>query len=331
MSSAPARILPLLGRALRGIAWTAVFAVLAAGAAGLVAQGSHPPGSGARAELTAEGDAALNARLDQAAVALESISADVDALAEAAKTALGEIASADQAKLRASLQEGTDLAAKIDAASRALQGSLAGLPGDEPDAILRYGNATLVRRAAVLTALDAAANLHAHWEQVSAKAEEASGLITLISQHDSIVVEAAGQGRTRHFGQAATTLNDAILTVAGVRAERVKLIADPGQTVLDEWIERNRDYDLALQGLYLALDESGGDAHTAKVQAARVAERRAYDQLPPDRRTIIVIVAEVARGGLTQAVLAIEDASGRMDDALADASNAPAESATPTS
>jgi len=47
------------------------------------------------------------------------------AIAEAAKTALGEIASADQTKLRASLQEGTDLAAKIDAASRALQGSLA--------------------------------------------------------------------------------------------------------------------------------------------------------------------------------------------------------------
>ena len=57
--------------------------------------------------------------------------------------------------------------------------------------------------------------------------------------------------------------------------------------------------------------------------AARRAERAAFEQLPPDRRTIIVIVAEVARGGLTQAVLAIEDAHGRIDDALAEAGAAP--------
>jgi hypothetical protein len=45
----------------------------------------------------------------------------------------------------------------------------------------------------------------------------------------------------------------------------------------------------------------------------------AYAQLPPDRRTIIVIVSEVTRGGLTQAVLAIEDAHGRIENALAEA------------
>ena len=46
------------------------------------------------------------------------------------------------------------------------------------------------------------------------------------------------------------------------------------------------------------------------------SEQVAFNNLPPDRRTIIVIVSEVARGGLTQAVLAIEDAHGRIDDAL---------------
>ena len=46
--------------------------------------------------------------------------------------------------------------------------------------------------------------------------------------------------------------------------------------------------------------------------------KAAHDLLPPDRRTIIVIVAEVARGGLTQAVLAIEEANGHIDDALAE-------------
>ena len=323
MSSAPARYLPMLERGTRGILWTVLFAVFAAGAAGLIAQGSHPPGSTARGDLTAEGDAALGARLDAATAALESISADVDRLADVAKDALEQIASADPTKLQASLDEGSALAVTIDTNAAALRASLADLPGDEADAVLHYSNATLVRRAAVLTALDAAAGLNAHWEQVAAKAGEAAGLTALIAQHDGIVVDAAALGRNHHYRQAATTLNDAILAVADVKAQRDKLIADTGQTVLDEWIERCRDYDLALQALYVALDAAGGDPNAVKVQLARAAERRAYEQLPPDRRTIIVIVAEVARGGLTQAVLAIDDTSGRIDDALA-AANAPA-------
>jgi hypothetical protein len=329
MSSAPARYLPMLELAARGILWTALFAVLAAGAAGLIAQASHPPGSAARADLTAEGDAALDARLDAATATLESISADVDRLADVAKTALEEIASADPARLQASLDEGTRLATAIDTSAAALRTSLADLRGDEADAVLHYGNDTLVRRAAVLTALDAAAGLNAHWEQVAAKAGEAVGLTTLIAEHDRIVVDAAALGRNHHYRQAATALNDAILAVANVKAERNKLIADTGQTVLDEWTERSRDYDLALQALYVALDVSGGNPNTVKVQLARAAERRAYEQLPPDRRAIIVIVAEVARGGLTQAVLAIDDTSGRIDAALAEAAGGPAASAGP--
>jgi hypothetical protein len=335
MSSAAARFTPILGRAIRGIVWTALFVVLAAGAAGLIAQASHAPGSPARADLTFTGDAALNARLDAATAQLVAISADVDRLADDAKTALEEIASSDPTALEASLQRGAETAAMIDTETIALLDSLAGLPGDEPDATLRYSNDTLVRRAAVLAALDAAAGLNANWQQVTSKAVEASHLTTLIAQHDQIVLDAAAKGRSRQYADAAATLDGALLAVADVKAQRVKLIADTNPTVLDEWIERNSDYDLALKALYVSLDESGGTI-TVKVQAARRNERDAFDQLPPDRRTIIVIVAEVARGGLTQAVLAIEDARGRLDDALAAAvgqpgqSGAPGESAAPT-
>jgi len=106
MSSAPARLLPNLMRAVRGIVWTALFAVLAAGAAGLIAQASHPPGSPARADLTAEGDAALNARLDQASFRLQAISDDVDGLAADAKAALEELSGTDQTAVQSSLEHG---------------------------------------------------------------------------------------------------------------------------------------------------------------------------------------------------------------------------------
>jgi len=329
MSSALARTLPTLGRAFRGIVWTALFAVLAAGAAGLIAQATHTPGTPARADLTSEGDAVLNARLDQATSRLEAIAASVDGLADTAKTALEEIASSDQTKLQDGLQHGTELATSITTATTALRAALAGLPGDEPDATLRYSNDTLVRRAAVLAALDAAAGLQGNWEQVTARALEASKVTELIGEHDQVVLDAAAKGRGRQYADAAATLDQAILTIASVQEQRTKLIADTGQTVLDAWIARNRDYDVALQALYLALHQSGGQV-TVKVQAARRAEREAFDQLPPDRRTIIVIMAEVARGGLTQAVLAIEDARGRLEDALAEAVPGPGESGAPS-
>ena len=329
MSSALARTLPSLGRVLRGIAWTALFAVLAAGAAGLIAQASHTPGTPARADLTSEGDALLNARLDQATSRLEAIAASVDGLADSAKTALEEITSADQTKLQDSLEHGSELATSITTETTALRAALAGLPGDEPDAAIRYSNDTQVRRAAVLAALEAAAGLEANWEQVTARALEASQVTTLIAAHDQVVLDAAAKGRGRDYANAAATLDQAILTVASVKEQRTKLIADTGQTVLDEWIERNRDYDVALQALYLALEKSGGRV-TVAVQAARRAERAAFDRLPPDRRTIIVIIAEVARGGLTQAVLAIEDARGRLEDALSEAVPGPGQSGAPS-
>ena len=334
MSSARPRIPATVGRATRGILWTVLFAVLAAGGAGLVAQASHPPGSPARAELTYAGDVALGARLDQATDQLRVIAADVERLAEDAKTALEEIASSDPTKLEDSLSQGSEVSATINTETNALLGSLAGLPGDEPDAVLRYSNDTLVRRAAILAALDAAASLNGHWLQVTGRAVEASQLTTLIAEHDEIVLDAAAKGRARKYAQAASTLDQAIQAVISVQEQRVKLIAGNEKTVLDEWIKRNGDYDKALQALYRALVESGGTV-TSKVVAARRDERAAFEQLPPDRRTIIVIVAEVARGGLTQAVLAIEDAHGRIDDALAEAGAAvtasPGESGAPDS
>ena len=87
--------------------------------------------------------------------------------------------------------------------------------------------------------------------------------------------------------------------------------------ILDEWIERTGAYDVALRRLYAALVKSKGKV-TVEVQSARREERAAFDQLPPDRRTILVIISEVTRNGLTQAVIAIDEAHGRLDDALID-------------
>jgi hypothetical protein len=318
MSSAPTRIKLILGRATRAVVWTVVLAVLAAGGAGLVGQAWHAPGSPARAELTYPGDAALGARLDDATARLTEIAAEVERLAEEAKVALEEATSSDPTRLRESLQRGGQAAATIDVETRALRDALADLPGDGPAAVLEYSNDTLVRRSAILAAVDAALSLAAQWRQVAARANEVANLTGLIAQHDTTVLDAAARGRDHAYREATAILDQALLVVADVQSARARLIAGSEPTVLDEWIQRNSDYDLALRTLYAALEASGGKV-TVEVQSARRAEQVALAQLPPDRRTIIVIVSEVTRGGLTQAVLAIEDAHGRIDDALAEA------------
>jgi len=62
------------------------------------------------------------------------------------------------------------------------------------------------------------------------------------------------------------------------------------------------------------LIKSGG-RNTLTVQADYRDEKIAREQLP-NGGAITVIVAEIARGGLNQAVLAIDDARRRIDAAL---------------
>jgi hypothetical protein len=315
MSSAPGRIRRTLGRVLRATSWTLLFAVLAAGGAGLVHGTWHAPGSPARAELTWDGDAALARRLDIATEELLHISNDVGKLADSAKTALAEVASSDPTRLHQALDDGAAVADAIDSATLDLRSALSGLPGEGPNAVFEYSNATLVRRAAILAAIDAAASLAAQWTQVKARSADAAQLTALIAKHDETVLAAAAKGVKAEYADAAATLDGAFLTAAEIKALRVRLIAATDRTVLDEWVERNQAYDTALKALYLTLVASNG-VRTVEVDSARREERAAFDRLPPDRRTILVIVAEVARGGLTQAVLAIDEASRRIDAAF---------------
>ncbi len=318
MSSAQARIPRILGRALRGVVWTVLFAVLAAGGAGLLGQAWHAPGSPVRAELTYAGDAALDARLDVATQQLTSIAADVEKLATEARIALQEVASSDPTRLREALQRGGQAAATIEAETVALRSSLAGLAGGDAAAVIEYSNDTLVRRSAVFSATEAASSLAGHWRQVAAHATEVANLTGLFARHDAAVLEAAARGRRSNWAQAVAILDEALLTVADVQTLRVRLIAGSDGTVLDEWIDRNADHDAALRAVYAALEASGGIV-TDEVQARRRDQEKALARLPPDRRTIIVIVAEVTRNGLTQAVVAIDDAHGRIDEAVAEA------------
>lgn len=317
MSSATSnRVTAPLTNVVAAIAWLAVAAALALGGAGLVGELTHPPGSPARAELTWQSDRQLAVRLDDASKRLQSISDNVDRMSTAAKAALAAISSADSVSLQTNLDRGDGAAALIAAGTRDLTDSLAGLPGDGSQANLQYSNATLVRRAAILAALDAASGLASQWAEVTARSLDAAKLITLLQDHDATVAKAASFGVLTQYSDAIATLQTALITLEDIDSLRAELVVGGQMTVLDAWLASHTTYDAALTSLYRALEASHGKI-TLNVQAAAIDEKRAREALPTDNRAIVVIIAQVAAGGLNQAVLAIEDARGRLDIALA--------------
>src|SRR5436190_1021355 len=103
-------------------------------------------------------------------------------------------------------------------------------------------------------------------------------------------------------------------------------------TTLTQWIDRNAEYDAALKRLYRATVAAKGRL-TDELKAAAIGERRAHDLLPANTSGLVIILAEIARGGLNQAVIGIEQARAQLqaavDDLAAPASPTPGESGAP--
>jgi hypothetical protein len=300
---------------MRTVGFLLLSAILALGGAGLVGQLSHPPGDARRAELTYTADEQLKGQLDGLASQVQGVSTIVDSLAADARAALTAVAAADGDALKTALDRGTERATAAQSTVAQIRSSLAGLPGEGHDATAVYSNDILVRRAALLAALDSVGGLGPLWDSVTARADDAATLILAIRTHDTTVASAATQGVAAKYAAALDLLTQASATLDQIVQLRRQIVAGSDATVLDEWIGVHQAYDTALANLYKALKKSGG-VRNPVVDADYQAVQQAQANLPADNRQIVVIVAEVAQGGLSQAVIAIDDARGRIEQAL---------------
>lgn len=312
------RLQPRLRGMLRAIGWTLVAAAMALAGAGLAGKLWHPAGGPTRAELTWAGDESLADSLATSEPRVLAVADAVDRLGDEARIALASAADGDPTLLQASLARGSVLVDSIETSVVALRQALRSLPGDEADALLHYRNDLIVRRGALLAAVDAAAALSSNWSAVRARSNDVADLLSLIDDHDRRVLAAAAAGREGRYRDAIAILAEAHDLLTSIGEKRAKLVSGTDPTVLDEWVDRNATYNDALTALYDALRASRGEVTIAVESAAR-EERIARAQLPTDRRAIVVIVSEIARGGLNQAVLAIEETRGRIDEALSQA------------
>src|SRR3990172_4982744 len=110
--------------------------------------------------------------------------------------------------------------------------------------------------------------------------------------------------------------SDATAELDAAQVIRDRLAQSVDSSTLDAWIERNRTYDAALVRLYTALEVSPDHA-TPEILAAFAEVEAAQKLLPPDTRALIVIIGDLAQGGLNQAAIAVEEARGALTAAVA--------------
>jgi hypothetical protein len=304
----------LLIRVFGLIGWLLAVVAIGLGVAGVSAAVNPVPDETTRPELFARTERALAPAMATLASSLDALDIQVESLAATARAALVHLSAQDTAGLSGDLTAGDTLVAEIEAQAAQVQAAIEALPYEEGRDLL--GGATRARIAAALDAVDAVMPLAELWADLSASTVPTVDLITALLAHDQRTFAAVGQGVGGRYAAALEDLTGATaeLDAAGGIRDKIAGIVDTG--TLDQWIARNRHYDATLVGLYTDLRASGG-AKTPALKAELAAVEAARQLLPPDTKALIVIVGDLAQGGLNQAAIALEQARGALADAVA--------------
>ena len=296
-------------RWLKRIGWLAAAMAIALGGGGVAAFGDHLPGDATRPELTGQADAEALAAMAPLRTELADLELNVTRLGRLARSALGSLNAHDAGQLRSTLAEGDELVVLIRDGTATARQHLGELPYRETSEEL--GQKARDRIAAADRALDAVPPVIDAWRTLAEGARPAATLIALLDEHDKLAFAATQQGVAADYAGALTGLDEAlgVLDRAGPIRDRMAATVDVG--TLDDWLERNRAYDEALKKLYTLLRDNGGQP-SEEVSDAFAEVERAQELLPPDTRTLVVIMGDIAGGGLNQAALAIDTARGRL-------------------
>lgn len=304
------------GRVLFAVLWTIVVGLVSLGIAGLVAWLDHPPAAGGRPELTWAGDAAVGGQLDAAVADISGIADEVERLGVLGRGSLAALTARDFDLLDLTIASGTVTVTAIRDEGAALRDRLLAMPLSEPDARLRNSGATLDRYARLVAAVDATNSLAGSWARLVQGSLNAARLTALLDGHDKLIVSAIEAGVTGGWTTALERIDAASALLVEADELRVQLENTVDVGTLNEWLRRNREYDEALRALYVVSARTPTRV-TPEIRAALAAEKAARDALPRDTANLGIILAEIARGGLNQAVIGIEEARAQLALALA--------------
>lgn len=298
-----------------GISWLVLAALLSVGGAGVAAALNHTPGTAARLELTFTADQAAKPAIDGAAAQLAGLGEAVDRLGVAGRDALTSLVSGDMVALQSALDAGSARLGSVNAASDALAGALAAVPYVTGHSELSLSPRLSARYDQLVKARSLVSGLAGNWAVFAEQAMDASAVPALLAQHDAISASAAIQGSGGKYPAALKLLDQADASMVEARALRDRLAKKADVTTLTAWLNANAAYDQSLRTLYQTLRGAKGRV-TDAVRQAFAAEQAARAALPADTKGIIVIMSDIARGGLNQAVIAIDTTKGLIGKVL---------------
>ncbi len=307
---------PQRRRVALAVAWLAIAALVSLGAAGIIGAMAHLPGTPARAELTYAGDKAIESGLATAETSLVDLAGEVRQLSELGRRALTSLVSRDVETLATSVSEGEVLTVTIESHAAELRTQLEGLPGVAAENKLVLSPQSRERQERVLQAVQATEGLAAAWSSLAVGSVAATRMTVLLTDHDETTAAAAALGQTGKYEEALAKLTESDAIIDDARSLGDQLASsDVDVSTLNQWLDLNAEYDAALRRLYVAVIASNGTV-TPEVRQAFDAEAAARARLPADTRGLVVILSEIGRGGLNQAVIGIEEARGKLDAAV---------------
>jgi hypothetical protein len=298
---------------LRAALWLLAALLIAAGAGGLAMAANPFPDEEARAEVFARADAAVAPGLAAIDDRLKQTQALVSTLAELSRSAIVDLNGGDQAALGKDLDDGDALVIQVGTIATEAAADLRALPYGV-DAY-QISPSMAARLSAANDAIEAVRPLADLWSRVARGALPASAVAAHLAEHDRVAFAATQDGTAGRYGDALRGLAKARAELDAATDVSDKLGEAVDTTTLDLWIDRNRTYDDGLTHLYQSLRESKGRI-TDVVRNAYADVQRAQKRLPPDTRAIIVIMSDLAQGGLNQAAIRIEEARGALAAAL---------------
>jgi hypothetical protein len=298
----------------RAAIWLLAAMLIAIGAAGLAVAANPVPDELSRPEIYARADAVVAPGMASIDASLREVQRLVATLSGLSRTALVDLNGGDHEALVAVLDEGDGLVLEIGGIATAVAGDIRALPYDAESYELSPSMAG--RLVAAADAVEAVRPLADLWGRVARGALPASEIARHLADHDLATFAATQDGTAGRYADALKGLGKARAELNGALEIRDRLVETVDTTTLDIWIERNRTYDDALARLYQALRDADGRV-TAAAREAFADVQRAQKLLPPDTRAIVVIMSDIAQGGLNQAAIRIEEARGALTVAVA--------------
>ena len=239
----------------------------------------------------------------------------VESLGSYGRQALAAVVAGDVDQVNQLVAAGTLQLGAIDTATRALEASLDEIPDVGDGSELLLSPEVQDRYEGLVPTPDFTNGLDDDWRTFTGRALDAANLNALLARHDQETAAAAQQGVQEKYPQALLLLDVSDATIRQMKAVRDRLAATTDVSTLTRWIERAEQYDAALRHLYEVLVDADGKV-TKEVRAAFEGEQDARKRLPVDTRPLVVIMADVAQGGLNQVVISIEETRQSLSDAL---------------